>query len=153
MAHVRQPRPDSGLGFLVKRRGNNLQDCNRFYLSAKAGFWPLLPYSLDSGVLTPLPPKSSRAEPPGAARAGARGRESRGLGPRVNQPDPTRPNFGKAWFPYPKLWETLNPKPRGGGSRRLGPRVLPQPRTTSLIRNSPPLGPYSKTMPRTLWWT
>ena len=25
-------------------------------------------------------------------------------------------------------------------------------RGTSLIRNSPPLGPYSRPMPRNLWW-
>jgi len=25
-------------------------------------------------------------------------------------------------------------------------------RGTSLIRNSAPLGPYSRTMPRALWW-
>ena len=26
-------------------------------------------------------------------------------------------------------------------------------RGTSLIRNRPPLGPYSRTMPRALWWS
>ena len=26
-------------------------------------------------------------------------------------------------------------------------------RDTSLIRNSAPLGPYSRTMPRTVWWS
>ena len=26
-------------------------------------------------------------------------------------------------------------------------------RGTSLIRNSAPLGPYSRTMPRALWWS
>jgi len=26
-------------------------------------------------------------------------------------------------------------------------------RGTSLIRNCPPLGPYSRTMPRALWWS
>ena len=26
-------------------------------------------------------------------------------------------------------------------------------RDTSLIRNSPPLGPYSRTKPRALWWS
>ena len=26
-------------------------------------------------------------------------------------------------------------------------------RGTSLIRNSPPLGPYSRYMPRALWWS
>ena len=40
-------------------------------------------------------------------------------------------------------------------------RVRPRPfipgrcpyRGTSLIRNSPPLGPYSRTKPRALWWS
>ena len=37
-------------------------------------------------------------------------------------------------------------------------RVLDEPasghyRSTSLIRNSNPLGPYSRTMPRALWWS
>jgi len=26
-------------------------------------------------------------------------------------------------------------------------------RGTSLIRNCPPIGPYSRTMPRALWWS
>ena len=29
----------------------------------------------------------------------------------------------------------------------------PSYRGTSLIRNSAPLGPYSRTMPRALWWS
>ena len=30
---------------------------------------------------------------------------------------------------------------------------LPLYRSTSLIRNTPLLGPYSRTMPRVLWWS
>ena len=33
-------------------------------------------------------------------------------------------------------------------------KVPPQPyRGTSLIRNSPPLGPYRRTKPRAFWWS
>jgi len=31
--------------------------------------------------------------------------------------------------------------------------TTPLYRGTSLIRNSAPLGPYSRTMPRALWWS
>ena len=35
----------------------------------------------------------------------------------------------------------------------LDQRPLLPYRGTSLIRNSAPLGPYSRTMPRALWWS
>ena len=34
----------------------------------------------------------------------------------------------------------------------LGSEILPN-RGTSFIRNTPPLGPYSRTKPRVLWWS
>jgi len=34
-----------------------------------------------------------------------------------------------------------------------GPTGSPRAGDTSLIRNSNPLGPYSRTMPRVLWWS
>jgi len=34
-----------------------------------------------------------------------------------------------------------------------GPKPRSLYRVTSLIRNSAPLGPYSRTMPRALWWS
>jgi hypothetical protein len=40
--------------------------------------------------------------------------------------------------------------------RREGPEVevaLPRYRGTSLIRNTPLLGPYSRTLPRVIWWS
>ena len=41
-----------------------------------------------------------------------------------------------------------------GVRRRVHP-VFPQPpnRGTSLIRNSAPLGPYGRNMPKALWWS
>ena len=34
----------------------------------------------------------------------------------------------------------------------VDPSEMSLARGTSLIRNSAPLGPYSRTMPRALWW-
>ena len=46
----------------------------------------------------------------------------------------------------PRMCETTE----GGTSPRIGEQPY---RGTSLIRNSAPLGPYSRTMPRALWWS
>ncbi|KAJ1492134.1 hypothetical protein T484DRAFT_3025558 [Baffinella frigidus] len=44
--------------------------------------------------------------------------------------------------------------PRGGPVLVcLRPEAGPSYRGTSLIRNRPPLGPYSRTMPTVLWWS
>ena len=39
------------------------------------------------------------------------------------------------------------------GLRARGGALLTRYRGASLIRNSPPLGPYSRTKPRALWWS
>jgi len=43
----------------------------------------------------------------------------------------------------------------GGGKAPRSRLLFPDTgyRGTSLIRNTPPLGPYSKTLPRVIWWS
>ena len=54
----------------------------------------------------------------------------------------------KTYFPHQRTLFEYKQRKSAGFEKRVWPY-----RGTSLIRNCPPLGPYSRTMPRALWWS